>query len=256
MANSRLYNTEAIVLKAKDMGEADRLLILFTPYRGKLKAVVRGARRSKSKLGGHCQELSHCQMLLAQGKTFDVVTQCQSLQSYLPLRRELGRLSQALYMCELVDDFSPEGLESLSLFRLLVSCLEWLCEARDGDVVLRYFELQLLGLSGYRPQLLFCLGCHSPLHPVRNYFTPYGGVLCPRCQYTNPQSYSLSVAGLKVMRFLQEAGIPQARRLRIDPEVNLEVGSLLRAAVIFCTEREVKSGVWLDWLKAEMPQAE
>ncbi|TET87330.1 MAG: DNA repair protein RecO [Dehalococcoidia bacterium] len=252
MTTPRLYNTEVVVLRKAELGEADSILTLYTPYLGKLRAVAKGVRRPKSRLGGHAELLTHSEMSLVQSQNLDIVTQSQTIESFLPLRDDLWRTSSAIYVVELVDRFTAEGEENHPLFRLLVDTLRWLCRARHGELIVRCFELRLFACLGYEPQLQQCVGCRSPLKPDINFFTPSGGgVLCPRCRNQEPVVYPLSVSGLKVLRFLQRSGYASVDRLRITPELSSELKQLMRSYVRYLLEREVRSAEWLDRLEEE-----
>ncbi len=84
-----LYRTEAVVLDRKDFGEADRLLTLYTPGTGKLRAIAKGARRTTSRLSGHIELFTHTELLLAAGRNLDIITQSQLIHSHERLREDL-----------------------------------------------------------------------------------------------------------------------------------------------------------------------
>src|SRR4030042_4626425 len=151
MPPPRVYKTEAIVLRQRKLGEADKIVTLFTPNYGKLEAVAKGVRRPKSRLAGHLEVLTYTSAMLAQGRNLDVVTQAQVIESFAPLRDDLHRLSRALYAAELVDRFSPEGAESYHIFQFLFGTLRRLAAGAAVDIVLRYFAMQLLNLAGFPP---------------------------------------------------------------------------------------------------------
>ena len=250
MPAPRVYKTEAIVLKRTNLGEADKILTLYTPNLGKLRVFARGVRRTKSKLGGHVELLTRSAMMLAQGKTLDVVSQSETIDSFLPLRSDLWRVSCALYAAELVERFTEEQIENYPIYRLLLETLRRLSEARDGSLPLRYFELHLLGYLGYRPQLDRCVQCEVALKPQQNFFSSSaGGVLCPDCARTEPVARPISVNALKVMRLLQSGDYATASRLRISPELSQGLEHLLRGYIRYLLEREVKSTQWLDRLR-------
>src|SRR4030043_638769 len=125
----RVYQTEALIIKRIDLGEADRILTLYTPELGKLKAVAKGTRRPQSKLGGHVELLTHSLLLLAKGRNLDIITQAQTINSFLPLRDDLKRMSCGLYISELVDYFTEEDIENLKLFHLLLDTLDRLTQS-------------------------------------------------------------------------------------------------------------------------------
>jgi DNA repair protein RecO (recombination protein O) len=252
MPPPRVYKTEAIVLRQRKLGEADKIVTLFTPNYGKLEAVAKGVRRPKSRLAGHLEVLTYTSAMLAQGRNLDVVTQAQAIESFAPLREDLDRLSRALYAAELVDRFSPEGAESFHIFQLLLTTLRRLAAGASADVALRYFEMQLLNLAGFQPQLHNCLGCRRPLMPVSNYFSPAaGGVLCPSCGSGTVSSRPLSVSALKVMRLLQSGGFGGVLRVKIGSALAREIEFHLRAYVIHVLERDVRSAAFIDRLRRE-----
>jgi DNA repair protein RecO (recombination protein O) len=252
VTTQRLYSTDAVVLRKTALGEADCILTLFTPHLGKIRAVAKGVRRPKSRLGGHVEWLVHSQMLLARSKGLDIVSQSQTVDSFVPLRGDLWLTSAALYVVELVDRFAVEAQENQPLFRLLVDVLGGLCRARHPDLVLRCFELHLFEHIGYQPELHECVVCHSSVQPGDNYFAPGGGgVICPGCRSGEFGLSRLSLDALKVLRFLQSSGCADADRLRISAELSAELKLLLRRYIRYLLEREVKSADWLDRLEKE-----
>ena len=114
----RLYRVQAIVLKRTDYGEADRLLTLFTPDLGKMRAIAKGVRKPSSRKSGHVELFTHSALLLAKGRHLDIVTQADTIDAFMPLRENLERVGYAYYLAELVDRFSEEGTENRALFDL------------------------------------------------------------------------------------------------------------------------------------------
>jgi DNA repair protein RecO (recombination protein O) len=252
MTTPRIYKTEAIVLRQRKLGEAGKIVTLCTPNYGKLDAVAKGVRRPKSRLGGHLEVLTHTTVMLAQGRNLDTVSQAQTVESFGGLRADLHRLSRALYAAELVDRFSPEGAESYHVFQLLLATLRRLVSAKNVDSVLRHVEMQILGLSGFQPQLARCVNCDRALAAVPSYFSPSaGGVLCPSCGPEAAGARTLSLNALKVMRLLQSGSFAEVSRVRMDPALAQEVEMHLRAYLIHVLERDVRSAAFIDRLRRE-----
>ncbi len=252
MPAPRVYQTEAIILKRTKLGEADKIITLYTPQFGKIKAIAKGASRPGSKLGGHIEPLTHSLMMLARGRNFDIITQTQTINSFLPLRDDLWRTTLGLYACELVDSFTEERLPNRPIFDLMLNTFSRLCEVSNGEIVLRYFELHLLNYLGYRPQLRQCVTCNSSLKPIPNFFSPHqGGVLCPECGLQEPIVRPLSVNALKVLRLWQNCDFSTAFRVKINSELASELKEVIGEYIRYLLEREVKSTTWLNKLRQE-----
>ncbi len=255
MSKPRNYQTEAIIIKKTKLGEADRILTLYTPHLGKIQAVAKGVRRPRSKLAGHLELLTHSQISLARGRNLDTITGSQTINSFLPLKVNLELTAYALYAIELVDQFTADHIENYPLFQLLLEAMHQLCQPGDDELVLRYFELHLLDTAGYRPQLQQCVSCKTTLEPTINSFCPAaGGMLCPNCSQNQPLTYPLSVNALKVLRLLQNNNYDTAARLKMNPELSLELEQVMRAYLRYLLEREVKSATWLDTLREQTRQ--
>lgn len=249
---SRLYKTEGVVLKHYYTGEADAILTFCTPERGKLRAIARGVRRPKSRLAGHLEPLTHCTMMLAEGRNFDIVSGCETLDSFPAIRSDLWLLSCGLYLADLSDRLSAEGAENHPLFRLLLNALQSLSGGVDPALVLRYFELRSLACSGYLPELWECALCHRQLEATTNYFSPSAaGLLCPNCRGKEGLDRPASVDCVKVLRFFARNECPALARLRLKPRLAREIEDLMQGYVTYVLDREVASAKWLRELRAE-----
>ncbi len=252
MQSPRNYQTEAIIIKKTKLGEADCILTLYTPHLGKIQGFARSLRKTKSKMAGHLELLTHSMVSLARGRNIDTITGAQTITSFLPLKTNLELTSYGLYVIELVNQFTAEHIENHALLQLVLETLERLCGTNDKELALRSFELHLLDSVGYRPQLQQCLSCRTALQPVNNSFCAnVGGMLCPDCSRTQPMTSVLSVNAQKVLRLLQGDDYGMVSRLRIDAELSDELEGVMRGYLRYLLEREVKSAAWLDTLKTQ-----
>ena len=251
MTTPRNYQTDAIVIKKTKLGEADTILTLYTPDRGKIQGFARSLRKTKSKMAGHLELLTHSRVTFARGRNIDTITGSQTIDSFVPLKNDYKLMSYALYIIELVNQFTPEHYEDFNLFRLLLETLKNLCQADDIETLLRFFEIHLLGEVGYRPQLQHCVNCRKELEPVTNTFSPAsGGVLCPDCSYKSSSVlFSLSVNALKVLRFFQNNDYDTASRLKVPVELSTELEKIMRGYIRYLLEKDLRSVAWLDSLK-------
>jgi DNA repair protein RecO (recombination protein O) len=256
MSDPREYQTEAVVIKKTKLGEADSILTFFTPRLGKIQGFAKSLRKSKSKMAGHLELLTHSAVSFSRGRgNIDTITGAQTINAFLPLKNDLWLTSCGLYVSELINQFTAEHQENYGLFQLMLETFKRLCEEENKELVLRYFELHLLESVGYRPQLKECVTCHRPLDPTPNYFSPAaGGMLCPDCNFNQPFSYPLSVNAQKVLRLLQNEDFSVAVRVKIDAELAREIENVIGGYLKYLLEKEVKSAAWLDTLREQRLQ--
>jgi len=249
---SRTYRTEAIVLKAQDYGEADKLLTLLTPQAGKLRAVAKGVRKPNSRMGGHLDLFTRSNLFLARGRNLDIVTQAVALEHFTAMRLDLARSTYAHYVADLLDGFTVEGMAGYPLYDLALKTYARLASVDDPDLALRAFEVRLLTLSGYRPQLRSCLVCDESIVPGPNRFSAYrGGVICPNCALQEPGSVPISTDALKILRNLQSNEAVMLQLPRLDSVLQREVEQRLREYVVHRLESRPRSLNVLERLRVE-----
>ena len=252
MALARLTRTEAVVLRRHDLGEADRIVTLYTQHLGKVKAVAKGVRRPTSRLGGHLELFKRSQIMLARGRNLQVITQVETIEPFLGLREDLWRAGQAYCVAELVDRLTEEHAENQALFDRLTQSLGRIATGRRPDHAAHLFEIQALGLLGYRPELGVCVRCREPLQPADNAFSPNaGGVICPTCRPSDPSGRPLSANALKVLRLYQRDDWPTVDRLRVDSELGEELEQLLRTYLQYIAEAQLKSARFVATLRRD-----
>ncbi|HEX4203394.1 MAG TPA: DNA repair protein RecO [Ktedonobacteraceae bacterium] len=260
MREQRSYSTEAIILKHTDLGEADRILTLLTPYRGKIRAVAKGVRRPLSKKTGHLEPLCHSQLQVALGRNLDIVTQAQSIHALPLLHLHMWYMTCGIYLAELIERFVEDANRHTDVYKLLLEALQALevdaAQVQDSNqpdtlhtrsqLLIRYFEIKLLALVGYEPVFRACAHCLTELQPVENGFTPaLGGTLCPQCRHL--WGRALSAPALKVMRILQRCSSwSQVPHLRLDARVLAEVDAIMRSLLRYHLERDLKSWTFLE----------
>lgn len=266
MRPQRSYSTEAIILKRTDLGEADRIVTLFTPTKGKMHVIAKGTRRPISKLAGHLELLSRSQLQIALGRNLDIVTQAEGRENFFHLRTEIWHMTCGFYLAEMADRFLEEKTQHLAVYKLLLETLRALDahaievqqqrangtllpgqERVRSNLLMRYFEMHLLSHIGYQPALRKCVHCTSEIQGGENGFAPaLGGILCPQCSHL--WVHSLSLNALRVLRFLQSnvwADVPQ---LRLDAALQHELEGIMHGLLRFHLERDLKSWGFLEML--------
>ena len=257
MDRSRLYRIEAIVMHRSDIGEADRLLTVLSRERGKLRLNAKGARKVGSRKSGHVELFIRSNMLIARGHgDIDIVSQVETIDAYRGLREDLTRSTYAHYAVELIDAFAEEGSEQPELFDLLAETLKWIETTGNLPLTARYFELQLLTLAGFQPQVFFCAAKGEPLQEIApdevyGWSPASGGVLCPDHARDRSDSSRLSLSGLKVLRHALRTDYASFTALSVRDAVASEIEQVMLRYVQFVLERKVKSVEFLNLLRRE-----
>jgi len=250
-SRQRVLHVEAVVLRHTEWGEADRLLWLFSLEEGKIKALAKGVRKIRSRKAGHLEPMTRVKLLLAKGRDMLIVTQADTQDAYLPLREDLAGITYASYVIELLDRFTYEEGENRGLYRLLVETLERLAFGEDREVVIRYFEVRLLDLVGFRPQLFRCLGCGEAIVAQDQFFSALeGGVICPSCaKRRGPERdgglHPISTEALKYLRHFQRSSFAEAKRAHLSIEVNREIETIVQYYLTYLLERGLNTPAFL-----------
>lgn len=239
----RSLRVDAVVLRHSDYGEADRLLTLYTRQLGKSRAIVKGARKVTSRKAGHLEPFTHVNLQLARGRDLFIISQADTIETYVPLRDDLMLTGHASYAVELLDRLTYEDeTENPSIFRLLVDTLSRLSSRHDAWLVIRYYEMRLLDYLGFRPQLFECANCGRQILPEDQFFSyAAGGVICRNCGLGLPNLTSVSVGSLRYLRHFQRSSYAEAVRARPGPDVQKETESLMQGYFTFLLERELNT---------------
>lgn len=182
LSGAKTYTAEVICLKSIDYGEADRILHLYSPERGRISAIAKGVKKPKSKLAGACELLNISQVQLSSGKNLHVLCQYQPVQTFMGIRSDLLKLAFAMLFVELVNRVAADfDMDSHQNYALLKEALHQLDQAGEADIVpiATHFQMQILETSGYHPALNQCVFSAQPIDFTERYycFSPQlGGV--------------------------------------------------------------------------------
>lgn len=252
MTRERTFRSEAIVLRRIDFGEADRLLTLYSREFGKLTAVAKGARKPQSRKTGHVELFMRSQFLFAKGRDIDVITQAEMVAGYPELREDLVRATYASYAVELLDRFTVEHDHNNSIYELLAAGLGWLATTDDLLLVARYYELRLLGLAGFRPQLFQCVVSGEPIIEEDQFFSAeLGGLLRPDYHEQDRRALPITAVSVKVLRYLQTRPWETVAALRLKRPLHRELETVMYHYLTYILERNLKSVDFLYRLRRE-----
>ena len=246
----RSLRTDAIVLRHSDWSEADRLLVLCTQEKGKLKAIAKGAKKLTSRKAGHLEPLTHVHVQLARGKDLWIVTQVETRQIFNRIREDLILTAKGVYLLELTDRFTFEDEVNAGVFRLLADSLTRLDEGHNSAIVLRYFEIHMMDLLGYRPQLFQCVRTGEKIQPEDQFFSAeQGGVICPRCAVSGGEMKRVNMNTLKYTRHLQRCTYTEIKDIQLAEPVLNELEALMQYYLTYLLERRLNTTQFLRSLQ-------
>lgn len=229
-----VYRDRAIVLGSHKFGEADRVVILLTEHHGKVRAVAKGVRKTKSSIGARLEPMSHVDLSLRSGRQLDTVDQVKLVDTHSRLRTDFDGLRQGLSMVEAINKITPDREPVPHLYELLSRALKALND-RPSSLMLGAFFWRLLQIEGHAPQLDVCVACGESSGAM-SFDVLEGGVHCSSCATGVP----LSSQALDVIRLILGGRMNEALALP-ESSVTHEVNQLAMEAMEAQLERRLKS---------------
>lgn len=228
-----VYKADAIVIRSREYGEADRLLTLFSRELGKLEAVGKGVRRPKSKQRGGTQLFTYADFLLYKGKSLDTVNQVHPRESFLHLWDDFDRTIAASCMVELLDIATIREQPQPELFTLTIGFL-FLLKYIDPYIALASFALRLIHHEGYLPGIENCLECGRKIEEEQLFLSAQaGGILCANCK-KDAEGTLLGAGSIALMRRLLKADLDKLDRLRWNEKMKKEI---IAGLTYFCEDK-------------------
>ncbi len=227
MTQPRAYKTRAVVLRGRQLGEADRIYTLFTSERGKLDAVAKGVRRAKSHLAGRLEFGNECELGMHRGRSLDVIVSADILRSPWTRLVEPERVSAASFVAEIVDALCEPDLPLPEVYDLVVGVTEALAGSDEPRTLLPRFSLRLLDLLGVAPPVARCVRCDEPLGEVAWVDPQAGGLIDEACRERWRDLVELDASDLENFRGLAVPKGRAAAALRASPRVARAIDDLV-----------------------------
>jgi DNA repair protein RecO (recombination protein O) len=234
-----LYRDHGIVLRTHKLGEADRIVVLHTERHGKVRAVAKGVRKTKSRFGSRLEPTSHVAVQLYEGRDLDIVTEAESVDHFAAIRNDLDRLTRAVSMLEAVDQIAQPHEVNPALYRMLLGALRALA-ARDSALVVAGFYWKVLALEGFRPITDTCAVCGAEVELVA-FDLHEGGLLCRE----HRRGTAVSADAVSLLRQILGGALAAALDEPFSPATS-EVEHLATRAMEHHLERRLRSVGLLD----------
>lgn len=239
-----LYRSDAFVLRTYKLGEADQIVVFLTSDYGKVRAVARRSRSAKRQTASYYQPMTLLHAIFFGRASQDLhrINSVDMMQPFRTLREDFNLMRCGLYMTELLDVATRDREPVSELFALLRQGLEQLTETSTPETLLRLFELQLLMLIGYTPQLFACVRCARGLATYETVFSPaMGGMVCRSCMTDTRHTMTLGVEALAYLRQGVMSGGEAVPLLPDNADVCQEIETVLHQHLTARLGRELKS---------------
>jgi DNA repair protein RecO (recombination protein O) len=234
-----LYRDTGVVLRVQKLGEADRIVTLLTRRHGKVRAVAKGVRRTRSRWGARLEPFNHVDVQCYTGRSLDVITQAQTVDAFgAGIVGDYPRYTAGCAILETADRLvAEEGEPTMRVYLLLVGAIRAMAgRERDPSLVLDAFLLRAMSHAGWAPAITECAKCAEP-GPHRAFSVAGGGAVCEVCRppgsaLPSPETFSLLDALLHGDWDLADAAAPAARR---------DTSGLVAAHLQWHLERQLRS---------------
>ncbi|MEK6589529.1 MAG: DNA repair protein RecO, partial [Nitrospinota bacterium] len=253
-----LYSTDAIVLKSINLGEADKIVTLFTQRYGKIKGVAKGARRVKSRFGASLEPLTYSNLIYfgKENTSLYKINSCDILEPFSKCKGNFDRLKRALFLSDFINSALRELDVNARIFELSLNTLrvfDKVEETRRLDIYLDIFALRFLSASGFSPKLTNCISCSktSPLlmgggmgggGDYRIGFNILkGGIVCSECLNGSEDVIRISSGIINFMKKAISMDVSNLGRLNLSHGMERELHKIIRDYIRAHMHMEIKS---------------
>jgi DNA repair protein RecO (recombination protein O) len=214
--------------------------------------IAKGARKPSSKISGHLELFMRSSFLISRGRNLHILSQAEVIEDYEPLRKNLPGIGLGSYVIELVDAVTYEEGSNLKLYNLLISTLDSLSAGQDSDIIIRYYEIHLLDLVGFRPELFVCVECGKKIIEQDQHISgELGGAVCPECAPGISGTVIRPVPSrvLKYLRHFQRSDRNSLIALDIPGEIMDDLEKLIHYYLTHTLERHLNSPAFIKRIK-------
>jgi DNA repair protein RecO (recombination protein O) len=244
-------NTRGIVIREVNVGEADKIITVFSQSHGKISASAKGSRRSKSRLIAGTQFLCYSDFVFFKGRELFLTNSCEVIEPFYEIRNDIEKLTYSAHMVELINDIIQENQPSNRVLQLFLNSLFMLAKTkRNPELISRIFELRLLSVAGYAPYVRGCVICGREDLGDNVFFSfEKCGFICSddKCKDSGPHAQKLSIGASKALCHIVLSKIENLFNFDVSREVLDELGKISRR---YLRDRLEKDYTKLDFLKA------
>ncbi|MEK3881610.1 DNA repair protein RecO [Paenibacillus sp. PL2-23] len=242
-----LYRVEGIVVRCMDYGESNKIVTLLTKTNGKAGVLIKGAKKVRSRHSSLAQPFTYGEYQYFRGSGLGTLNHGEIIESHHDLRMQLDLSAYAAYAAELTDRTLQEDEPSVFYFEQLKACLAALSDGKDPQIVIHLYEMRVLDLAGYAPELEECVSCGNRVGPFK-LSAQAGGILCARCGGRDPSAAAISESAHKLLRLFRRMDMRRLGAISVKTDTKLELKRLMRSLMDVQLGLQLKSRHFLDQL--------
>ncbi len=244
---------EGIILRKYLLRETSFLIVLFTKEFGKIRGVIKGIRSPYPQFAGNFEIFNHVEILFyaKKRKLMDLITQCDTIDFFLPLRKDILRLTYANYFIELIDKVTNDYDPNEKMFTLLAETLKKLGTESSAKRISRVFEIKLLTEIGMSPQLEGCVRCGKEICETSKFDISQGGLVCEKCAPGKDPKSGILLGTINFIKKIQSTDLAKSYQIKVSHQVGVETEMILRDFIRFHVNKPIKSLDFLDRITAE-----
>jgi len=217
------YQYNGIILSKYDIGETDRIYVIYTLESGKIKAIGKGARRAVAKLAGNLEPVTQAEIFVSKTKGMGKITGSIVLNNFGKIKSDLELLKNSFYIFKIIEKLVPEQAGDEGIYKMLREFLESLEKISGEDVKIKAemlalgFFFKLLSVLGYHLEMEKCVICRNKLKPEHNYFSiSRGGAVCLNCQAGEKNKLKINPESIKLIRIFLNNKIGNFLKIKIS----------------------------------------
>ncbi len=246
-----IITDHGLIINKIPYGESDLLITFYTLNRGKITGIGKGAKRSKKRFSGRLELFSLVRFtgFVKRGISLPRIDECELLNPFTEIQYQPQAFFSGCYFLEIITRCCPERQANRQIFSLLTELFEFLAQppGRNFTCRIRLFELQIIALLGFAPQLDYCLGCRKEINRDTLFFDPEaGGIICRSCHHRYPQAFPVSRGTIAILNKFRQSDSNLRKKLNFTPQIMGETARLCRSLLRWHTGREFKTLKYID----------
>jgi len=243
-----IIETDAILLKKTELRETSLLVDFYTRESGKIKGVIKGVRNPQPQFGSVYEAVTLDRIVFYEktNRAINLVSQCDLLDFFYPLRQGLDRLSFAIYFTELIDATCQYGQANADIYELLLGSLRFLCGNGSARRIARIFEIKLMKYLGMMPVMKRCVNCDVDVIERPKFSVKNGGVLCPDCYSSDSGCRPILTGTVNFIESVAALPLDKVTRVKVAKQVGRDVEHLMRGFLEYHLQKRFRTVIFME----------